>query len=159
ILGNAQTIAPDIGAAAFGVLAAYLFRGWLNSTGWFRASVAGVGLGLAELTKTTWIVLFALWPILWLIFRLVNRPLGLLSWARDGAQLLLILLLGVYIINVGYAFDHSFERLGEYRFVSKSLGGDVNPPNKFATSALGFLPVPLPRDYVLGIDEQKRDFE
>jgi len=59
---------PDIGAAAVGVLAAYLFRGWLNSTGWLQASVAGVGLGLAELTKTTWIVLFALWPILWLIY-------------------------------------------------------------------------------------------
>jgi len=83
----------------------------------------------------------------------------LLAWARDGAQLLLILFLGVYVINVGYAFDHSFERLGDYRFAEANLWArDVDSPNKFAKSALGFLPVPLPRDYVLGIDEQKRDF-
>jgi hypothetical protein len=157
ILGNAQMITPDIGATSLGVFAAYLFRGWLHSTTWFRAFLAGFVLGLAELTKTTWIILFGVWPCLWLMVRF-NR-LQRRSLAREVGQLLLIVFLAVYVINLGYAFEQSFEPLGDYRFVSKSLAGATPPDNRFADSALGLLPIPLPRNYVLGIDQQKRDFE
>jgi hypothetical protein len=63
ILAHAQLITPDVGAAALGVTAAYVFWHWLKSPGWGRALTAGTVLGLAELTKTSWIVLFPLWPI------------------------------------------------------------------------------------------------
>ncbi len=33
------------------------------------ALFTGLALGLAELTKMTWILLFALWPLLWLVWR------------------------------------------------------------------------------------------
>src|SRR6202158_4789086 len=73
ILGNAQMIAPDTGAAAFGVAAGYLFWHWLRERTWPRAIAAGAVLGLAELTKTSWIILFALWPLLTIIYFLANQ--------------------------------------------------------------------------------------
>lgn len=164
ILGNAQLITPDTGAAALGATAAYSFWRWLRSPGWSRAALAGASLGLAELTKTSWIVLFPLWPALWGVWRLSRRgDQGGLPWPGEAAQLGLVLLLGLYLINLGYGFDGSFEPLGNYDFVSESLAGPKYPPpqqrNRFEGSLLGAVPVPLPRDYVLGIDEQKRDFE
>jgi hypothetical protein len=78
------------------------------------------------------------------------------------AQLALILGGAVYVLNVGYGFEGSFARLGRYAFVSRSLAGSAaegEVGNRFAGSWLGSLPVPLPRNYVLGIDTQKSDFE
>ena len=69
IIAHAQLITPDAGATAMGVAAGYIFWRWLKrpTRGWTVA--AGLMLGLAELTKTTWIVLFGLWPLLWIVWR------------------------------------------------------------------------------------------
>jgi 4-amino-4-deoxy-L-arabinose transferase-like glycosyltransferase len=69
ILANAQMITPDTGATALGLTAAYVFWKWLKQPGWLLALGAGFALGLALLTKTTWIILFALWPALWLVWQ------------------------------------------------------------------------------------------
>jgi 4-amino-4-deoxy-L-arabinose transferase-like glycosyltransferase len=70
ILGHAQLITPDAPAAALGVLAGYTFWRWLKAPSWTTALWAGVALGLCELTKSTWIVLFGLWPALWIVWRI-----------------------------------------------------------------------------------------
>lgn len=74
-------------------------------------------------------------------------------------QLAAALGIAIYVVNVCYGFDGTFRPLGEYNFVSAALGGDSNNGNRFRDTVLGSLPVPVPRDYVLGIDVQKRDFE
>ncbi len=89
-----------------------------------------------------------------------------LSTFRRFGMLAVIVVLGVYVVNVGYGFDGTFQRLGEYRFVSRALSGeefeegetDVGG-NRFEGTPLAWGPVPLPRDYVTGIDLQKWDFE
>ena len=87
------------------------------------ALAAGVALGLALLTKTTWIILFALWPVLWLVWRLPERRLlSGRAWLGQGLQLATIFVLGVYLLNAGYGFEGSFGRLGDYRFVSEQSG-------------------------------------
>jgi hypothetical protein len=62
-----------------------------------------------------------------------------------------------------YGFDGSFKRLDRYGFVSRTFAGSDGEPspaaNRFAKSWLGAIPVPLPQQYVLGIDQQKRDLE
>ena len=70
VLANAQMITPDTGATALGLTAAYVFWKWLRRPGWPLALGAGLALGLALLTKTTWVILFALWPALCLVWRL-----------------------------------------------------------------------------------------
>jgi hypothetical protein len=165
ILANGQLITPDTGATALGVTAGYLFWKWLKKPSWLIAIIVGMVMGLAELTKTTWILLFALWPLLWLIWRLPQwKQLSLRKWLNQAGQLVLILGAALYMMNAGYGFDGSMTPLGDYQFVSQSLGGPTEnkyppPRNRFADSWLGKLPVPVSRDYLLGIDVQKSDFE
>ncbi|HJT36338.1 MAG TPA: hypothetical protein VJ783_30225 [Pirellulales bacterium] len=157
-----------------------------SSSSWSSAAFAGLALGLAELCKTTLLVFFVLWPLAWLLYSRHHAPrdgtvargghwvVGFITRSvtptirricpRVGLQLIAVLLLAVYLINLGYAFRGSCQRLGDYRFQSRLLSGE--PPaktptvgNRFARTWLARLPVPLPRDYVQGIDRQRADFE
>ncbi len=166
ILAYGPVITPDLGATSLGLAAAYLFWRWLKAPGWSAAVLAGVVLGLAELTKLTWLVLFPLWPARWVVVRLAARERQPWSaWRGQTAQLAAVLLLGLYVLNASYGFDGTFTQLSEYRFISQTLRGDdarAEPHllgNRFAGTWLGAVPVPLPKDYVAGIDEQKEDFE
>lgn len=67
------------------------------------------------------------------------------------------------VLNVGYLCEGSFQRLRDYEFCSEMLGGSLRDGqkqgNRFAQTWIGKLPVPLPRNYVLGIDYLKHEVE
>lgn len=92
-----------------------------------------------------------------------KRVLPVPSWQQLGV----ILLLGLYTLNMGYLFDGSFCPLGKYVFNSQMFCGpetSENPhapavQNRFAGRWLGAIPVPLPAEFVQGIDTQRLDFE
>lgn len=164
ILAHAELVTPDAAATAFGIGAGYCFWRWLKRPTWERAGLAALLLGLAQLSKMSWLFLFGLWPLLWIFWQLTSReehdehP----RWRRQGVQLAAILLGGLYILNLGYLFDGSFTRLKDYQFVTETLAGMEQAGvggNRFAESWLGELPMPFPKQYLLGIDLQKRDFE
>ncbi|MDR2757607.1 MAG: glycosyltransferase family 39 protein [Planctomycetaceae bacterium] len=150
ILGWGATICPDVTAASFGIIALYTFRHWLKKPTWVMSVLAGVTLGLLPLTKLTWIIAFIIFPVLWL---LVSQK----SFKNFG-QLIIILIIGIFVLNLGYCFDGSFKRLGNYTFYSVSLTNE-NSVNKFSETWLGLIPVPLPEQFVLGFDTQRVDFE
>ncbi len=80
----------------------------------------------------------------------------------QALQLAAMLAVSVYVVNFGYAFDGTLTPLGEFTFVSQTLNGSddrEHPGNRFASGWPAHVPVPLPRDFVLGFDLQKRDFE
>jgi hypothetical protein len=87
------------------------------------------------------------------------------SWSRLSVQQFrqfsAILALAVLGVNVGYAYEDTFTCLGDYQFVTRALGGkeDGDVGNRFSDSWLSAVPIPLPKNYVLGIDRQKLDFE
>lgn len=166
ILSHGHLITCDAAATALCVAACYQFWYWLKSPTWWNAILSGLVLGVAELTKTTLLILYPLWPVLWLVYRRSDRPhLSAVNWLRESGMLCTGLVLGLYVINAGYGFEGSFTRLNEFQFVSHSLSGNdgngtssVNG-NRFANSWLGQIPIPLPRQYVVGIDLQRKDFE
>lgn len=181
ILAHAELITNDVACTAFGLGATWLFWRWLKQPTWSRAALAGLVLGLAELTKSSWLMLFALWPLLAIIWWIANRRRAVRRQPTDTtpggtpsalnsqpsplnslAQLTVLLALAIYLLNFGYAFDGTFTRLKEFDFISTSLtgleeSGDVG--NRFRDSWLGELPVPFPKQYILGLDTQKHDFE
>ena len=65
-------------------------------------------------------------------------------------------------LNLGYLFEGSFQRLGDYQFVSQTFGGpqtiEKGVGNRFAGTWVATLPVPLPKNYLLGIDIQAQRF-
>jgi hypothetical protein len=80
------------------------------------------------------------------------------------AQLALMLGLALVTLNIGYGFEGSFKPLGQFPFRSRAftvddLRGTNQPVNRFEHSWLGKLPVPLPENYLLGIDQTKAEFE
>ncbi|HZL37875.1 MAG TPA: glycosyltransferase family 39 protein, partial [Tepidisphaeraceae bacterium] len=165
LLAFGHLITPDMGATALGVAAAYAFWRWLCAPSAPRLVVAGIVMGLAELCKTTWIILFVLWPIEWFAFRLLQRPRPIRFFRREWLGVIVILALAVWVINLGYCFERSFKRLGDYQFVSRTLTGAARSPNsaatgnRFAGTWLGHIRVPLPENYVSGIDIQKSEFD
>lgn len=164
LLGHAELITADGACTALGVLAGYLYWRWLKSPSWHGSMLAGLALGLAILSKMTWLILFGVWPVLWLYWRSLegHSPTNRSSRRVDVAQLLLILLVGVSAINLGYGYDGFGHRLKTFTFVSEALSGNqlhAGVGNRFANTIIGECPVPLPRQFVLGFDSQKSDFE
>ncbi|QDU38341.1 hypothetical protein Mal4_26680 [Maioricimonas rarisocia] len=164
VLTNAQLMTPDAGAAALGLAACYAFRRWLLRRTLGRAFLAGVVLGLVELTKFTWVILVAVWPLQWLLHRWIVRPS--VPWRTDAGHLAIIMLVALYVINTGYGFEGTLKPLGDYQFYSDALAGERDgedrfeaPGNRFAQTPLAAIPVPLPVNVLLGIDRQKLDFE
>ncbi len=171
VLAWGATICPDTAGAALGLTAGHAFWRWLIQPDWQRASLAGVGMGLALLSKTTWIILFALWPLLWSLYLIRPRSAAAesatgehRSWRATG-QLGFVFVIGLVVLNLGYTFEGSFQRLGDYTFVSRSLAGTDSVPdggrggNRFVDTPLAAIPIPVPKNFLRGIDLQKVDFE
>lgn len=166
VLAWTGTICPDVPAAALGISAAYAFWLWLCEPTWYRALVAGSALGFAQLAKMTWLVLFGIWPLVWMIAAacLLKGCCQVRPRPRL-VHLLGMLLLGLLVLNMGYAFRGTLRPLGDYVFVSKTLAGDNSlvcggeGGNRFAEGPLAVVPVPLPGEYLAGADLQKVDFE
>jgi hypothetical protein len=170
VLAWGATICPDVVAAALGIVAVYAFRQWLREPSWARAAIAGVCLGLLPLTKLTWIIAFAIWPIIWCLWTL---PLYLTKAHHRSLplprlrQLAAVFVLGLYTLNMGYLFDGTFLPLGKYTFISQLFRGRESPENsptsvaqnRFTGTWIGVFPVPLPAEFVQGMDTQRYDFE
>jgi hypothetical protein len=90
-------------------------------------------------------------------------------------MLVLRMAIGLFVLNLGYGFEGSFTPLKNFHFVSDLFTGESVPvslretvphaaredytTNRFAGSWLGELPVPFPKNYLLGIDIQQNDFK
>lgn len=166
ILGHGCLITADVPAAATALAATYHFRKWTQNPTFERGVLSAVMLGITLLTKLSLIVLFALFPVMWLITLFLDRrtnqrrrPL------REFGGLMLLLAGGLFVLNIGYLGEGSGKRLREFEFKCAALGGSEKiwggraRGNVFADSFLGKLPVPFPENYVYGLDHQKHDFE
>ncbi|MBS0202513.1 MAG: glycosyltransferase family 39 protein [Planctomycetes bacterium] len=190
LIAHAELVTPDSACISFGIAAGYWFWRWLSTPNWRLAVTAGMFLGLAQLAKMTWLILFVLWPVMWIVWRslspehvrskttqpcqnkessvtarssCVRVPHGnTLNSPPSGLQLAAILILGLYLLNLGYAFDGTFTPLKDFQFVSTSFTALKTPGklgNRFRESVLGQMPMPVPKQFLLGFDSQKRDFE
>ena len=180
VLAHGRLVTTDVAAAALAAGSTYLFVRYLDRPTWARAAWAGVALGLAELTKFSLILLYGFWPSVALVrYVLGRRSAGRAHrWGVAAGQGGLILALSILIINLGYGFEGTGQPLGRFEFGSRSLTrprppGMSSPSspnqllelawhyrvNRFRGTVLDGLPVPLPRHYVLGFDEQKIETE
>jgi 4-amino-4-deoxy-L-arabinose transferase-like glycosyltransferase len=169
ILAHAPLVTPDVPAAVAALGATYIFRHYLRHGTWGRAAAAGVLLGVAQLTKFTLLLLYAVWPVLFLLYALDqgNRAFRLVPLRTRFLQAAAILALSLLMVNLSYEFDGTFQPLGEFQFVSRTFTGkrpveqhaDTPAGNRFSGTLLGRLPIPVPADFLIGLDVQRRDFE
>jgi hypothetical protein len=181
ILAHCRLITTDLGSTALGVTATFSFWLYLRNPSWARAAGAGVMLGLAQLTKFSMLLLYAVWPFLWLVRLLLSSSRAQI--ARQAglgvARGFLIVALSMVTIDAGYFFEGVGTPMGRFEFASKTLTkpvvGGIRPApsssnelfamlwsfreNRFRGTFLARLPSPLPEHYMLGFDEQKIESE
>ena len=160
VLTWSATVNPDITATSIGIFSFYFFWKWCNSPSWSNTGILGMITGCLLVTKTVWIIIFAIFPLIWLIHYFTTGKKQQF-FSRTG-KLITVFILALFVVNVFYNFHGTFKTLKDYTFISQSLTGksDVtSAKNRFIDSPLGALPVPFPQDYIYGIDVQKFDFE
>ena len=164
VLGHGSLATADASAAALGVSTAWLAWRWTRRPTWCRALVCGAALGLALATKSSWIFLPALIAACWAL----TRPWGAAgrSLRSETLQLVTLLLGSLLLLNACYGFQGALRPLGEYSFRTETLSGlrldednAFQRGNRFSGSILARLPVPLPSDFLLGLDEQAGAYE
>ena len=173
ILGHGHLMTPDAISGMFAVAAVYFFWRWLRAPGTGTAFAAGLALGIAELTKFTLLIFYPLFPVLWLIYRFPKSALKpAVSLPRQLWHFVLIVAVSLLVINMGYFFEGTgkplrsftfrtalFTGCGSYKDVPFDGGNRFNGSGTRLETALGYLPMPLPKNFVQGIDTQRLDFE
>jgi hypothetical protein len=105
-----------------------------------------------------------------LVYRLLGKCTPTASaWKTEIVMLVLQMSVAIYVLNAGYAFEGSCTKLGEFEFTSNALSSistadsqearSQDTGNRFIGSVIADVPIPLPKNYVLGMDVQKKDFE
>jgi hypothetical protein len=167
ILGHGTTIMPDVPSATFAVASVYFFWKWLKRPDMLEAFIAGMILGLAELTKFTLLIFYPLFVILWLLYKFPEfKTLTKSDGFQQTKQITAMFAVSILIINMGYLFEGTGKQLGTFKFQTTFLTGcetltDVprSGGNRFEGTLPGYLPMPLPSNYIQGIDTQRLDFE
>lgn len=171
VLAFGSLMVPDIPMTVLGLWATKRFMVWLDNRTINHVTIAAVVLGLALLSKSTWIIL----PIFFLAILLFHNLFISRShtWRRDMHQLFLFSIISWLVLHAGYEFQGIGKPLGCFRFYSDTLKGSCqaegesivgNPPplssgNRFQNTLIGRLPCPIPAAYLEGIDLQKLDFD
>lgn len=154
VLAHASLVTPDMGAACLFTATLYSCVRFAGSPSWKMAGVVGTLLGLAQLAKFTDLLLYPLCAAEWFIVRWRNSGRPAITWRKQVAECFLIGAVSIGVLNAGYLFHGSFRPLNSYTFQSRAL-------KRLAEflGPVGGLPVPLPRDYLEGLDRQRRIME
>ncbi len=161
LLGNGSMITPDFASVVAGFLAWCFIVRWSENNNLKNANLAGVVIGCAILTKLTCLVFAILLPITAIISVPAGSHRKHSGWLTLVLHCLMAFSIAVYMVNLGYLFEETCSQLGELPFVSRNfmstaaLAGE----NRFSGSWVGDLRIPLPRNFMLGIDAQAEDFE
>ncbi|HEX5443694.1 MAG TPA: glycosyltransferase family 39 protein [Pirellulales bacterium] len=160
LLAHGRLVTPDVYLTAAVIAALWASDALLRRPGWETSLALGLALGLAALSKLTGLLLFLLLPMIvaglktadWLVARRspsTDRTARNFGSENRSTWLALVgaLILGMLVINLGYLCDGACTPLRQFDFQS--------PTMKTLQSLLpGWLGVPLPKYFFLGIDEQ-----
>jgi hypothetical protein len=148
LIGHSHIVTADVGAATFLVLALYTFYRWSLQPTATRLLVAGLALGVAQLAKTTAVLLYPILLLL-LVIALVRgeRPV-----ARRLGAFAAMVLVSLLVLNAGYLFQGTGRPLGSFDFQSRFMKG-------IAGHLPSALPMPLPAPYLEGFDGVRLDAE
>ncbi len=162
IIAHASLITPDLTVTSLFLTSCYFLKNWLQRAAIESALACGLFLGLALVAKFSALLLLIIFPVCWGLSCFLSRqhkqrPI------QGLFQLCSIILIAIWIVNVTFAFKGTLQPLGQYSFISETFSGEIldagATANRFHDSILGFLPVPVPEQYLLGLDQQLQDVQ
>jgi len=158
VLAHASLVTPDVPAMFGFLLTSYCLSAWLQQPNWKRAGMLGVALGLLQGMKFTGVVFYPALLVVALWLTLHNRWFApqenRFALRQLWGQLAAAMAVSLLVLAGSYGFQGLFQPLSAFSFQSGFL-------QKLQTSlgALSMLPVPVPADYLLGIDQQRAIME
>lgn len=154
VLAHGSLVTTDAGSAAFWM--ATLFAAWrfAQRPTTRNAVITGAVLGLAQAAKFTNVLLVPMIVGLWFVERWRNSLVEPLTDRTAGKRWGVLLLTACLCLNAAYLFRGVATPLKSFAFASVSAQAWQQRLGPVAA-----LPVPLPRDYVIGIDRQKAVLE
>lgn len=169
VLANAAVVAPDTAAAAIGLAACYFYWKWLCRADGAIPWHVGLLVGVALLCKFSWLVLIPLLPVTTIFAAFFeesseNPDQSLMFCLRHGARRMLRLvvafLLTLIVVNLGYGFEGTGKRLGEFGFRSSRLSSlNADSEEALFNGMAERVPVPLPEQMLRGIDYVSGEFD
>jgi hypothetical protein len=161
ILANASLATTDIGAALLILAGLICLTRFAEQPAWSRALLFGTVLGLAQLVKFTAVLLLPLSLAVWWIWPRKHdlsggepprKPSATTPPSRIQVSGLwgAALLVSLVVLNAGYLFRGTGSPLSAYQFRSQSLSRLNQWPGWIRQ-----IPIPLPYDYVEGLDHQR----
>lgn len=148
ILAHGSLVTTDVTTAVCMVGALYAWQHYVRQPNRKRLLWAVASISIAHLCKFTAMLL---WPIM-----VVSAALMVWRGTADQRRaiprgLVLSAIVTLMAINVTYGFKGTGSSLGTYTLESRTCATLSRLPE--------WLPVPLPRDFVIGFDAQKREAE
>lgn len=165
ILAHSRLATTDVGCACFMFLAVYYY--WRSFTHYGHGSWIATGIcsGLALLSKFTALLLLPVFVVLlftgaWLVkngptvrpFTGRVKPAFPARLFGHTLRLFRVTIIALLLINLGYGFQGGLKPLQAMTLESRFF-------QAVAGSPLGRVPLPLPKVFVQGLDQQKFDAE
>ncbi|GIW97442.1 MAG: hypothetical protein KatS3mg111_0775 [Pirellulaceae bacterium] len=158
LLAHATSLSPDVMSAITGFLPVIAGLQYIVTRTRANACWFGVALGFALLTKFTWLVGAAASAATVLVLSMKEaRTEGDCYLFKSIWHGVLVVMIAILTLSAGYGFQHILTPLGDMEFGSEMLVGEKpnrtgNRLNRFRGTIFEDIPVPLPRDYVYGLD-------
>ncbi|MBI2101429.1 glycosyltransferase family 39 protein [Candidatus Woesearchaeota archaeon] len=160
MLAFGSLVTADIGGALFIFLSMYTFWKYISNPTKKNLVIAGIGFGLAQITKMLSVFLipaFILYCLMIYFFRDFNANF-LFNFQNKNTKkisdivlsLFIVFVIGLLIINTAYLFKGTFTPLSKYskqEFMSSAFR------NLYENNLVNWVPIPLPKQYVLGHDQ------
>jgi len=146
IMGHSYLVTTDIGASFGVLLALYCLWKYLKNPSYKMALLCGMAFGIAQLTKFSLLILIPAFPILMGLYYIFNKKR--MHVRKMSFAIIIIFLAGILMINMVYLFHGSFRHMRDYSFRSRLF-------KNIQSFCPGWLPLPFPKDYIIGIDTQK----
>lgn len=146
VLAHAHLATVDAGCMLTVLLSIVTLLWACRQPSWKRFAAAGLAWGAALAVKFTALLLVPLVIVLPFFCRARRQ------WPLAAAEALLVGLVALLSVNAVMGFQGSFSRVGQFTLVSQA-------GRRAAAWLPAALPLPLPYDYVAGLDAQARDAE
>jgi hypothetical protein len=163
MINNAASICPDLGSMSFGVILALVGASYVRHPTKWKAIHFGLWFGLTLATKLIWLTGFLVYPFVCLIVFYLFPRRGRSWWSMSLIDLPCFWITSLLVLNSIYLFSGTGSSLGSFDFQSEVLTGQVHTAgatgNRFADTYLGKVPMPFPKDFLLGIDFLRYEVE
>ena len=143
--GHGVLLTTDAYTALSTVMTAYFYWKFIKRSEWKYFLAFSISLSLAQIVKYSMIHLYVFIAIV-SIAVLIKRKTIFAGFARNLTRLIVLNLIILFIINLGFIFNHPWKSLDDLKISSQTF-------TKLQNSFISSIPLPVPEPYIVGLDQ------